>query len=56
LLRDRALQIFCDDTSVSKKSDTLTGIRDVYNSEVPYGGRHKLEKDPVYTIQHGGKP
>jgi hypothetical protein len=56
LLRDKALQIFCDDTSVSKKSDTLTGIRDVYFSEVPYGGRHKLEKDPVYTIQHGGKP
>jgi hypothetical protein len=24
-------------------------------SEVPYDEYHKLEKDPVYTIQHGGK-
>jgi hypothetical protein len=55
LLRDKALQIFCDDTSVSKQSDTLIGIRDVSFSEVPYDEYHKLEKDPVYTIQHGGK-
>jgi hypothetical protein len=28
----------------------------VYFSEVPYDEYHKLEKDPVYGIQHGGKP
>jgi hypothetical protein len=51
-----APQKLCDDTSVSKQSDTLVYIRGVYFSEDPYGGKHKLEKDPVYTIQHGGEP
>jgi hypothetical protein len=41
---------------VSKKIDTLIDICNVYFSEVPYAGGHKLEKDPVYTIQHRGEP
>jgi transposase-like protein len=28
----------------------------LYFPEVPYDEYHKLEKDPVYTIQQGGKP
>jgi hypothetical protein len=41
---------------VSKQSDILIDIRDVYFSEVPYAGKHKPEKDPVDTIHYGGKP
>jgi hypothetical protein len=55
-LRDKALQTPCVDIWVSKQSDTLTDKRDAYFFEDPYDEKHKLEKDPVYTTQHGGKP
>jgi hypothetical protein len=29
---------------------------DLYFFGVPYVGKYKLGKDPVYTIQQGGKP
>ena len=49
-------KILCEDTSVSKQSDTLIDIRDVYFSEVTYGGKHKLEKTHFTLFSKGVRP